>query len=118
MNYLKSTWETLKKGALAYTILAAIGAAVFMIASPHIKSFIVTTVLEEIEAKKPNKQGFREAFGNKVDVPSDEVLPLFVDWYFETQEHEKLVDAIYPLLKEELETIQPRIIIFGNGRAK
>jgi hypothetical protein len=67
---------------------------------------------------KHKKQPFRELVSNETGVPADRVHIVIGEWYKDHVDHQTLIEAVYPLLEQEVKNTRPRLEILPSGRAK
>jgi hypothetical protein len=84
--------------------------AVWQFGLPALNKYVEERI-DAYEEEHKSSKSFRTLLSEEMDTPADRIHIAIGDWWSEHEEHEELVDAIYPLLQEELETIRPRLII-------
>lgn len=84
--------------------------AVWQFGLPALNVYVEDRIKVYEEEHKSSKS-FRTLLSEEMDIPADRIHIAIGKWWVSHVEHEELVDAIYPLLEEELETIRPRLII-------
>lgn len=96
---------------------AGLGLALWQLGIPALNNYIEERIAA-YEDEHNSAKSFRTLLSEETNIPSDRIHIKFGEWYNSHQEHEKLVEAIYPILEEESTCIIPRLIILPTGRVK
>jgi hypothetical protein len=67
--------------------------------------------------KKYHKVPLRQLLSEEMEIPEDRLHIYFGEWSKSHEESEELIDAVYPLLEQEVNNIRPRLEILPGGRA-
>lgn len=107
--------------AAVLTSIGTIGGFAWTLVGDNIDRHFLQVYLdyqEEEIKRSPRKMSFRDLLSLETKIPSDRIHIKFGEWYNSHIKFEELVDKVYPLLEQELNTVSPRLIIYSNGRAK
>lgn len=96
---------------------AGLGLALWQLGIPALNNYIEERIIA-YENEHKSAKSFRALLSEETQIPQDRIHIKFGEWYNSHKEHEKLVEAIYPILEEESTCIIPRLIILPTGRVK
>jgi hypothetical protein len=93
----------------------AIFVAVWQLGIPAAEKFTYEKIDEYNKKHNGTKKSFREVLSDKLNVPTDEVAVEIGNWYKGTYQFKNDFYSVLPHIKEELEVIEPRLIIDSTG---
>lgn len=93
-----------------------VGIALWQFGVPAVNDHIESQIKEyELDNKKVP---LRTLLSDETGIPKDRFHIVFGKWWKDHLEFEKTINSVLPLLKEEVNTTRPRLVIFDTGRAK
>lgn len=96
---------------------STIALAIWQLGVPALNNYIEKRI-EAYENEHKSSKSFRSLLSEETKIPQDRIHIKFGEWYNSHLEFDSLVQKVYPLLEEELNTIRPRLVILPSGRAK
>ena len=105
--------------AAGYSAFVVLSAGIFTIAEPHVDAYIERVHQAHVDSQKdPSKKSLRKLISEETGISEDRVHITIGEWWKSHKKTEEFLDEIYPMLKEELDCILPRLRIQESGRAK
>lgn len=118
-NSDKNIWNSVVKWAAIYGAFITLTGGLFTVFKPLIDDYIISTYSAHEEATKdPNKKYFSQRLSEEINVPKEKVHEVVADLYWSHLKLKSTLDSVKPLLREELHTIQPKLIVYLSGRVK